>query len=123
MLAALAAAGCGSNDPNGDLPKTVPVTGKVVFKNAQPPYAGLVQFRSEGGAGHTTMGEIQSDGSFSLITVVGRTKLQGAAEGAYSVTVLPLVGKSYAKAVHWQNKVNVRAAGENQVAITVALTN
>lgn len=122
-LLALAAGGCGSGSPDTSLPKTVAVTGKVVVQGGTPLTGGLVQFVPVHGSAHTVMGEIRPGGHFELITVVGRTKVPGAVEGDYQVTVLPVTKKSQIHAVRWDQKAKVVAARDNHVAISIALPN
>ncbi|MCI0682550.1 MAG: hypothetical protein L0Y71_10635 [Gemmataceae bacterium] len=121
LLLTLNVSGCGTGDANANLPKTVPVTGKVVLKGGAPVTAGLVQFVPVNGSPYTIMGEIQSGGDFSLSTVVGQTKVPGAIEGDYKVTVLPVMNKSRAHVIRWEQKAKVVAAGDNHVSITITV--
>jgi hypothetical protein len=73
------------------LPKTYPVSGKVVYQDGQPVTGGMVQFRPARHAGLTTVGEIQPDGHFALTTVYKSQRLDGAIEGKHEVTVMPAI--------------------------------
>jgi hypothetical protein len=91
VAGALLAAGCPSA-PHAVLPKTYPAKGKVVYKDNKPMSGGMVQFRSEAAAAFTITGEVQQDGTFRLTTMeVQGTKADGAPEGQYEVTVMPLM--------------------------------
>lgn len=85
-LAALVAAGCGSDDK----PKTVPVTGTVTYKG-QPLTSGMITFLPTGG---TTNAEanvrpatdmLESDGTYSLTTFAPG---DGVRPGEYLVTIV-----------------------------------
>jgi hypothetical protein len=85
LFIAAAAAGCG----NTSLPtlKTYDVKGKVVLAQTKEPLkTGTVEFEPAGG-GYNCTGEIQPDGSFTLVTFNGNQRLAGVAEGEYRVTV------------------------------------
>ncbi len=89
LLAAAGLAGCGG----GDLPKTYPVSGKVVFAGGKPLAGGAVQLRLNSDPSKAASGEIKADGTFSLHTIVGNKKLAGAVEGEHDVSVIPLMGE------------------------------
>src|SRR5262245_44393672 len=91
-LALLGFCGCQSD--------TIPVSGKVSFKNGQPVTAGFVIFEpvnQKVGA----RGEIQPDGTFQLGTHADK---DGAMEGEYKVLIapppLPEEGKPRPSAIH-----------------------
>ncbi len=85
MAAAIALVGLGGCDSG--LPKTYPVKGKVVFKGGRPVTDGRIQFQRSNGSPIKAMGDIEKDGSFSLMTYVGAKKRPGAPAGPYQVTV------------------------------------
>lgn len=92
VMVALASclAGCGGG---GEVPKTYPVTGEVVFKGGEPLKGGLVEFQPpEGPSLLLTQGEIQADGRFSLWTLVNDRKVPGALPGRHRVKVHPPQG-------------------------------
>lgn len=98
FVALLVALGCGSS--KATLPKTIPVTGKVSFRNGQPVADGVIEFRSRTDPNLTTSGLIGKDGSFSLTTIVGSEKVSGAVEGEYDVTInLPMGDDQNVKSV------------------------
>jgi hypothetical protein len=79
--------GCGSG-----IPTTYAVKGKVVWKGGKPVEDGRIEFQSLSNANLKAVGEIESDGSFTLTTHKdGRTR-QGAVEGEHRVLVEPDVG-------------------------------
>ena len=81
-LACLSIAGCGEG-----LPETVPVRGRVSWRN-EPLTEGTVVFHphaiDEGRPGAPATGKLQADGSFVLTTF---RNADGAVPGAYRVTV------------------------------------
>jgi len=83
-LLAFLVVGCG---PKENVPKTYPVTGKVVDAKGNPVKAGSVQFESKTDTTTTVIGEIQPDGNFSLRTFNNKMNAQGAQEGEYKVTI------------------------------------
>lgn len=100
--------GCGSN--KATVPKTIPVTGKVYFKNGQPVADGFIEFRSKADPNLTTASLIAKDGSFSLSTIVGREKVAGAVEGDYDVTInLPMGDDQNVKSVRQAKPYKVAA--------------
>ncbi len=82
--------GCSGGARDGG-PATSPVQGKVVLQGGKPWAGGTITFRSVSDPSLVATGEIQQDGTFSLVThylVDGlpRTK-PGAVAGEHSVTV------------------------------------
>jgi hypothetical protein len=77
----LALVGCGGR--SGDLPATAEVTGKITYKGKSL-IGGTVAFQPQGQPGNPALGEIQSDGTYSLTTY---EKDDGAVLGKHSVTV------------------------------------
>jgi hypothetical protein len=78
--------GCGGSS----LPalKTYDVKGKVVVKSpSQVMTAGSVELESTSNAQQNCTGQIQPDGSFTLVTFNGNQRLTGVAEGEYRVTI------------------------------------
>ncbi|HJZ55599.1 MAG TPA: hypothetical protein VKE74_11595 [Gemmataceae bacterium] len=78
------ACGCGSK-----IPKTYPVTGKVIWTGGKPVTDGRIEFRSLSDESLKAVGEIESDGSFSLTTHRDGEKQVGAVEGQHKVIVEP----------------------------------
>src|SRR5262245_46488893 len=80
-------AGCA----RGSGPTTHPVKGRVVAPGGQPWTGGTVTFRSVSDSGAVATGEIQKDGTFTLVThylVDGQPRTRpGAAAGEYTVEV------------------------------------
>jgi hypothetical protein len=83
VLALVLAAGCGKSD----MPQTYPVTGTVKFTDGQPLPGGSVHFKLPSDDTLTVNGEVKEDGTFTLFTIKGNTKVPGAPEGSYQVTV------------------------------------
>jgi hypothetical protein len=90
LAAVLLATGCQGGKA---LPKTYPVSGKVVYSDGTPMTGGLVQFKPKGNAEVTTSGAIAQDGSFTLNSFVDNQKVTGAIEGPHTVTILPPLGQ------------------------------
>ncbi|MCA9206124.1 MAG: hypothetical protein KDA59_23895, partial [Planctomycetales bacterium] len=80
--------GCGKAGP--EIPETYPVTGKVLKADGQPMTNAIIDFRPEGNVVGMTSGELQSDGSFELVTMVDGEKVPGAVAGPHQVSVTPL---------------------------------
>jgi hypothetical protein len=74
--------GCGGS--GADLPETVPVTGKVIFKGA-PLTGAAVRFYREGASDRPAVGTTDSKGVFNLTTF---NTNDGAQPGPYKVTIL-----------------------------------
>jgi hypothetical protein len=123
-LAVLAlAAGCHGNSK---LPKTYPVSGKVVYADGTAVNGGLVQFVPERNAAGTTTGLIQPDGSFTLRTVVDNEDVSGAVEGPHTVTILPPLEQDQRaprglppQPIQLREPVTVKADGPNTFTLTL----
>jgi hypothetical protein len=89
-LALLLLAGCPGGKP---MPKTYPVSGKILHADGTPYAGGLVQFKPEGKEDVITTGKISSDGTFTLNSTVGTQQATGAVEGRHTVTILPPLGQ------------------------------
>jgi hypothetical protein len=82
------AAGCGKD---ANLPRTYPVSGKAFGPDGKPLTSGQVQFQHATDLTITVVGDVGSDGSYSLRTIAGKRTLSGAPEGEYTVTIaLPI---------------------------------
>jgi hypothetical protein len=118
LLAALA--GCGAAGP--EPPKTYPVTGTVWLKKGQPAQGGLVELQPTTAAGqHTTNGHIGADGAFTVMTLAGNKKLEGAPEGQYRVTVT-LTSQDQQNTASYQlpEPFTVKADGKNELVIDLS---
>src|SRR5262245_56011180 len=82
LLAVVLAAGCGPS-----LPKTYPVTGKVVDPSGKPWTGGTITFQLVADPRVVADAEIGPDGSFTLTTKMYGKAKPGAAEGEHSVWV------------------------------------
>ncbi len=117
-LLVLLVGGCGQAD---DLPEVYPVTGKVEYLGAGPVTGGAVEFRSLKGK-VTGIGRIQSDGSFSLQTLVHSTKLDGAVAGEHRVTIHPGTKgevQSTKPPIVLEQKYIVRKKGKNHFVLKI----
>jgi hypothetical protein len=115
----LPCAGCSSTPPNPP-PKTYPVKGKVVSqKTGQPLSGGSIQFESTGKTPVSVLGEIQSDGSFTVITLHDKQRLDGAPEGSYRVSVGPPQTDQQVPAVIIEKVFQVKPEGPNEFKIEV----
>lgn len=90
-VASLSSAGC--KDPGPPKPKTVPVTGKVMYKG-QPVASATVAFLGDGKI-RAAFGKTDSEGRFELTTSEAG---DGAVPGMHKVTVTKVVGSKAAKA-------------------------
>jgi hypothetical protein len=90
-LIALAAMGCHTKVAR-QLPKTYPVKGRVVASQGQLPAAGSMILFEPASAELVAKGKLEADGGFALSTLFHDQVLDGAAEGSYDVSVLPVVG-------------------------------
>lgn len=80
------AGGCGSRVA---LPPLYKATGAVLSKDGTSLAGGTVRFTPVADTSFSVTGPIQGDGTFILHTIKGATKVSGAPEGEYRVTVLP----------------------------------
>jgi hypothetical protein len=116
-VATLANSGCGS--PKKDLPQTHAVTGEVISSDKKPFPGGMIEFKS---AKHpqVAIGQISPVGEFELSTTVDNTRLDGAVEGEYQVTIMPDMakGQSSASPIVLAKKYTVKA-GDNRFTIIV----
>jgi hypothetical protein len=83
---ALLVGGCGHKFNTTPPPKVYPVKGKVLLAGGEPVSGGIITFHPENRLGHEASGEIGTDGSFQLTTIV---KGDGALPGSYTVSVNP----------------------------------
>lgn len=81
--------GCNGGDSNsGPTLETVPVSGRVLPAKGKPWQAGIVSFVSAEDPERSASGVI-TDGEFKLQTNFHGKKYDGAAEGEYTVMVIP----------------------------------
>jgi hypothetical protein len=93
LLACVVGSGCGGSGGSAP-PKTYPVRGKVFYKGNLPFSGGVIQFQSESDPSLTRMGDIEEDGTFSLVTLFQNERLEGTTEGRYHVTVIPRMSEN-----------------------------
>ena len=118
LLVLLATAGC---RPRAEaLPETGPVHGVVTNANGQPISGGLVTFEPEGHGSVFTVGEIKSDGTYTLTTSRSGLKSPGAVVGPNRVTVSFAISQSQAPVRPFVfSKPIVVAPGDNEIPLKV----
>lgn len=85
-IAMLLATGCGGGPT---LPKTYPVTGKVVYKGGAPMPGGSIQLVVPDDPLLRVVGAVDGDGTFTLHTLRDNAKAEGAPAGEFKVVVTP----------------------------------
>jgi hypothetical protein len=107
-------AGC-RKPPETPLPKTYPVTGRIVDREGNQLKTGSIQFESIVDVKTQALGKVEPDGSFTMTTVVGEAMVPGAIEGPHKVTFLP-VGRDLLP-VYFDAPFKV-SPGENHIKLT-----
>ena len=112
--------GCG--EPGDPPPKTYEVTGKVVHADGRPFKGGTIEFHSVENTSLTTMGQIKDDGTFTLTTMTGKHKLDGAVEGTFTAIVTPSLNQDQTEqdnfdAISVRDKFTVKSTGENNFTV------
>ena len=112
--------GCG--EPGDPPPKTYEVTGKVVHADGRPFQGGTIEFHSVENTSLTTMGQIKDDGTFTLTTMTGKHKLEGAVEGTFTAMVTPSLNQDQTEqenfdAISVRDKFRVEPTGENKFTV------
>jgi hypothetical protein len=121
LLVWLVATGCGGSGGIA-APKTYPVRGKVVYKGDQPLSGGVIQFQSKSDPSLTRMGDIESDGTFSLATLFQNERLEGTPEGQYHVTVIPRMSDNKPVPIYQLPGVHTVKAEDNYFTIELDKT-
>jgi hypothetical protein len=120
LLGGLALLTIGCASPQEPVPKTYPAKGQVVSKKTGQPLAdGLVQFEKTGDKPVSVQGHIQSDGRFTLVTLHGKQRLDGAPEGSYRVSVVPAQTDKQEAPVSVGGQYQVKPDGPNEFKIEV----
>jgi hypothetical protein len=103
------------------MPATYPVSGTAKFKDGTPVAGGAVQFISTTDSSLSVSGDVKDDGSFSLFTVKGPTRVAGAPEGEYRVSIQPPIQADHrpVPAITLSSPYKVEAK-ENTFEFTVA---
>ena len=117
-LAILCLAGCGKTPA---APTTYPVTGKVVYKGGAPLAGGAITLVSTSDRNVRAIGEIASDGGFSLHTLIGNHKVSGTVGGTHDVQIIPAQDKKQQLPPIrvLQKQCKVEAGGANNLTIEV----
>jgi hypothetical protein len=117
LLAALFAGGCGGQPAREQL-TTHAVSGVVQAKDGKPFAGGAIQFQNVDDPNLASLGEIASDGKFTLRTnLADGTKVAGAVAGNYRVTVFPPADAPQTAAIHSPPQTYRVEAGANQLTI------
>jgi hypothetical protein len=73
-----------------DLPPTYPASGRVVYTDGRPMSGGMIPFvLSPPDTSIAVVGILDNNGNFTLSTIKDKTKVAGAVEGKYTVTIVP----------------------------------
>lgn len=97
------------------LPTTHTVAGQIVDKSGRPLTFGAVEFVSMRDEKVQAIGKVNPDGTFSLMTVIGKDSVPGAVEGPHRVTFMPSMR---GQAPHYfPDKCEVRP-GDNRIKLT-----
>jgi hypothetical protein len=81
--------GLGCSGRESSLPSLYPVKGVVMTEAGKPYSAGAVQFRPDNNQDVTVTGDIAADGTFTLRTLKGNERAEGAPAGTYEVAIVP----------------------------------
>ena len=85
VIGAVFVAGCGSKFKPTPA-KVYPVKGKILLANGRPVSGGIITFHPKNRLGQEASGEIATDGSFQLTTIVYN---DGALPGSYTISINP----------------------------------
>lgn len=100
-------------------PETHKVQGKVVYSGGKNyTDGGVIEFRHETQIGATSIGLIEPNGTFSLQTSTAQHKVQGAMEGAYTVTIIPSAPDQNVQPIPIKKKYNI-ATGDNNLTVVI----
>jgi hypothetical protein len=110
IVAVIATALSGCGRAAEELPTTFPVTGTVVNKVGKPLNDGRIEFVSTIDPKTQAIGKLQPDGSFTLLTAIGKEVLPGAIEGPHKVTLLP--GSQTQEPIYFTDTCTVKS-GQN----------
>jgi hypothetical protein len=121
--AILTLTGCAATPPH---PPTVPVRGKVVFKNGKPLPQATVQFVPVSGAdGYAAQGTTDDAGVFACATAFSNRDIEeGVVAGKYKVVVIPYphrakIDVKYASPVNTPLQVEVPPEGVADLKLVV----
>jgi hypothetical protein len=117
-LASLLLAGCGGEE----LPTTHPVRGKVTSYDGAPLPGGAIRFQHASDTRLTVAGKIETDGQFTLRTLVDNSRRNGAPEGEYRVTVIPSVGQGQVVRSFTLTRTYRVVPGDNDIQIRLDRT-
>jgi hypothetical protein len=117
LCVALAVAGCSAR-PQGEQLTTHAVSGVVLAKDGKPVAGGAIQFHGVDDPNLASIGEISSEGKFTLRTnLADGTKVEGAVAGNYRVTVFPPADAPQTAAVHSPQATYRVEPRDNQLTI------
>jgi hypothetical protein len=119
LAGVIGAAGCSSAPPNPP-PKTYPAKGQVISRaTGKPLTGGLVEFTTTGNQPVSVQGEIKPDGSFTVVTLHDKQRVDGAPEGSYRVSVVPPQTDKQEPGIPLELVVQVKPEGPNDFKIEV----
>ncbi len=98
-------------------PYTYPVSGKLVSASGKIPAGYRVTFEPEDSE-RAASGLIAPDGAFTLETLYMGVKCPGAAEGEYTVTIIPPMSMANASVVVLPKKVKIEPR-ENKLTVPI----
>jgi len=112
-------AGCNSNAPGPNSPKTYPVTGTVVRADGSPFPGGAIQFHAKAKSDVTSIGDIDEKGHFSMRSITVDGKLVGTPEGEYEIVITPasLSQEQPVQSIMLSRTVVIRAGEKNELAL------
>ena len=110
------AAGCGAK---AKLPRTVPVRGKVVYRDGTPFSGGQIQFQSKTNPAVAASSTITADGNFELNSFMAGAAAPGAMAGSHRVLVIPQMDENHRLVPPIPPQTITVAEGENNLTITV----
>lgn len=92
LIAGLTLTMSGCKEKELPMPKTYPVTGKVLYKDGKPMKKGMITFKPVGDDSASANSIVEEDGSFTLQTLTQtKQKAPGAVEGEHRVTLIFMV--------------------------------
>jgi hypothetical protein len=101
------------------LPRTYPVSGKVVFRQGGPFPGGTIQFQSLSQTTVSASSNIEADGTFQLTSFIANDQAPGAIPGRHRVIITPpFIGNAPTIPPVPSQEVTV-SEGENNLTITV----
>jgi hypothetical protein len=111
-------AGCQGGNERPE-PKTYPVRGKVVYKDGTPVTPGRVEVQTTEDVYHTTIGLLESNGSFSLYTLSNNKRYEGAQAGTHQAFVTVVDPRSNEEIRVPAGKCTVQPSNDNDITLRI----